>query len=62
MAGAPDGPQTTYGEFFQADNTTVQYWNLMQTVLQEHGLKTDIVYADPDFPLPPIYVNIYRAS
>ena len=45
-----------------ADNTTVQYWNLMQDVLQKYGLKTDIVYEDPDFPLPPTYQNIYRAS
>lgn len=47
---------------FPADNTTVQYWNLMQDVLQKYGLKTDIVYEDPDFPLPPTYQNIYRAS
>jgi hypothetical protein len=47
---------------FAADNTTVQYWNLMQDVLQEHGLRTDIVYYDPEFPLPSTYQNIYRCS
>jgi len=47
---------------FPADNTTVQYWNLMQDVLQEHGLKTDIVYENPGFPLSPTYQNVYRAD
>ena len=47
---------------FPAGNTTVQYWNLMQDVLQEHGLKTDIVYENPGFPLSPTYQNIYRAD
>ena len=37
---------------FAADNKTSQYWNLMQATLQNHGLNTDIVYADPQFPLP----------
>ncbi len=44
---------------FPPDNKTVQYWDLMQNVLQAHGLKTDIVYADPNYPLPPTYQNIY---
>ncbi|MGO8807821.1 MAG: hypothetical protein ACLQO7_14725 [Candidatus Bathyarchaeia archaeon] len=37
---------------FQPNTATLQYWNLMQTVLQEYGLKTDIVYADPNTPYP----------
>jgi len=47
---------------FQPNNATVQYWNLMQTVLQEHGLRTDIVYADSQYPLPASYQNIYRTT
>jgi hypothetical protein len=44
---------------FIADNQTRQIWNLMQSVLQEHGLQTDIVYADAGFPLPKYYQNIF---
>ena len=47
---------------FQPNNATIQYWNLMQTVLQEHSLRTDIVYADPQYPLPAAYQNIYRTN
>ena len=47
---------------FQPNNATIQYWNLMQTVLQEHSLRTDIVYADPQYPLPASYQNIYRTN
>lgn len=47
---------------FSPDNETEQYWNLMQTTLQVHGLKTDIIYYDQEFPLPPIYKNIYRTG
>jgi hypothetical protein len=45
---------------FVADQETEQLWNLMQTTLQEHGLKTDIVYEDEQFPLSSAYQNIYR--
>lgn len=44
---------------FKSDNQTRQIWNIMQTALQEHGLKTDIVYADENFILPPEYQNVY---
>jgi hypothetical protein len=37
---------------FNANETTAKIWNLMQTTLQEHGLKIDIVCDDPEFPLP----------
>jgi hypothetical protein len=47
---------------FASDNETEQYWSLMQTTLQNHGLKTDIVYADQKFPFPNIYQNIYRTG
>lgn len=45
---------------FSPDNETEQYWNLIQTTLQNHGLKTDIVYEDQEFPLPVAYQNIYH--
>ena len=44
---------------FKADEKTEQIWSLMQTTLQEHGLKTDIVYEDAEFRLPTGYQNIY---
>lgn len=44
---------------FKADDQTRQIWSLIQTTLQEHGLKTDIVYDDSEFLLPSGYQNIY---
>jgi hypothetical protein len=31
----------------------------MESILKEHDLKADIVYDDPEFPLPPEYQHIY---
>jgi hypothetical protein len=45
---------------FKADDQTKQFWELMQTTLQTHGLKTDIVYEDPEYPLKEGYQNIYH--
>jgi hypothetical protein len=47
---------------FNANETTTQIWNLMQTTLQEHGLKTDIVCDDAEFPLPAGYNHIYMCD
>ena len=47
---------------FKADDQTKQIWSLMQTTLQEHGLKIDIVYEDSEFPLPSGYQNIYSSD
>ena len=44
---------------FEADNQTRQIWSLMETTLQEHGFKTDIVVDDSRFPVPPNYQSIY---
>ncbi len=44
---------------FVADQQTKQLWDLMQTALGEHGLKTDIVFDDPDYPHPASYTNVY---
>ena len=45
---------------FTADEQEHQIWGLMQTALQEHGLNTDIVYDESEFPLPANYQNVYR--
>jgi len=44
---------------FKADEQTHQFWELKQNVLQNHGLKTDIVYEDAAHPLTEGYQNIY---
>jgi hypothetical protein len=44
---------------FKADNQTQQLWDLMQSTLKDHDLKTDIVYEDADFPLASEYKYIY---
>jgi hypothetical protein len=43
---------------FEADNQTSQLWGLMETTLQEHGFKTDIVIDDSRFPFTPNYQSI----
>jgi hypothetical protein len=36
---------------FKANDTTHQLWDLAQTALKDSGLKLNIVYEDPEFPL-----------
>ncbi len=45
---------------FKADEQAQQLWDLMQTTLQNHGLKTDIVYDDAKYPVTEEYQNIYH--
>lgn len=45
---------------FKTDEQTQKLWNLLQTTLQNHGLKTDIVYEDTEYPLTEEYQNIYH--
>jgi hypothetical protein len=45
---------------FKADEQAKQLWDLMQTTLQNHGLKTDIVYEDPEYPVTEEYQNTYH--
>jgi hypothetical protein len=47
---------------FNPDDKTQQLWDLTQTTLQNHGLKTDIVYEDTEYPLTEEYQNIYYWS
>jgi hypothetical protein len=44
---------------FTADDKAQQIWDLLQTTLKNHGLKTDIVYEDTEFPLTTEYQYIY---
>ena len=45
---------------FKADEQTQQLWDLMQTTLQNHGLKTDIVYEDAGYLVKEEYQNTYH--
>jgi hypothetical protein len=45
---------------FKADDKAQQIWDLLQTTLKNHDLKTDIVYEDTEFPLTTEYQNIYN--
>lgn len=45
---------------FKADDTKQQLWDLLQTTLKNHGLKTDIVYEDTKYPLIEEHQNIYH--
>jgi len=45
---------------FKADQQTQQLWTLMQTTLEKHGLNTDIIYEDTNYPPPSTYQNIYH--
>jgi len=45
---------------FKPDAKTQQLWDLMQTALETHGSKLDIVYEDAQFPLPSEYQSVYR--
>ena len=56
MRGSQD---KIWGIFNPADKTQ-QLWDLLQTTLQNHGLKTDVVYEDTEYSLTEEYQNIYH--
>jgi len=46
---------------FKANDQTQQLWELNQTTLENHGLKTDIICEDLEYPFIEEYQNInYR--
>jgi hypothetical protein len=52
-------PRDKIWGIFKADNKTQQIWDVMHSILEDHGFKTDIVYEDTKFPLPPEHQYIY---
>jgi hypothetical protein len=44
---------------FKPNNQTQQIWHIMETVLQDHDLQTDIIYEYPEYPLTPDYQHVY---
>jgi hypothetical protein len=47
---------------YKADTRTIQMWTTMQTALQAHGLKLDIVYDDPACPLQTKNQTVYNMT
>jgi len=48
---------------FKADDQTQQLWELNQTTLENHGLKTDIICKDLEYPMIEEYQNVnYRTQ
>ena len=45
--------------FWGPDELSPKIWNVTQTLLAEYGLRLDIVYDDPDFPITGKYTKIY---
>jgi len=52
-------PEDKIWGIFKPDNQTHAISDLMESILKEHDLQTDIVYDDPGFPLPSEYQHIY---
>lgn len=47
---------------FKADSQTREMWATMQSALETHGLKLDIIFNDPFFVLPSKYQTIYNLT
>jgi hypothetical protein len=52
-------PQDTIWGIWPADETSQQIWSQLQSKLEQHGLKLDIVFEDPNYPAAWKYFNIY---
>ncbi|MCL2475789.1 hypothetical protein [Candidatus Bathycorpusculum sp.] len=55
-------PQDTIWGLWPANDTCQQIWNQVHTQLDKYGLKLDIVYDDPDYPVANRYSNIYYVN
>src|SRR5512133_2792120 len=47
---------------FKADTRTMQMWTAMQSAIETHGLKLDILYDDPACPLQAKYQTVYNMT
>jgi hypothetical protein len=52
-------PQDSIWGIWSADETSQQIWNQLQNKIDKHGLKIDIIYEDPNYPITDKYNNIY---
>jgi hypothetical protein len=51
-------PQDSIWGIWPADDTSQQIWSQLQNKIDKHGLKLDIVYEDPNYPVVD-YKNVY---
>ena len=52
-------PEDHIWGIFQADNSSQQVWNAVQTSLTKYGSRLDIVFSDPNYPVAGRYVQVY---
>jgi len=52
-------PDDTIWGMWNPNSTSTQIWNQLQQKLDQYGLKLDIVYDDPAYPVAGRYANIY---
>ena len=52
-------PNDTIWGIWQADNSSQQVWNAVQTSLAKYGSKLDIVYDDSAYPVEGQYQHVY---
>jgi hypothetical protein len=52
-------PNDTIWGIWPPDNISQQIWEQLQSKLDKHGLKLDIVFEDPNYPVTGRYSNIY---
>jgi hypothetical protein len=53
-------PEDHIWGIWRPDDTSQQIWNQLQNKIDQHGLKLDIVYEDPNYPVTGKYNNIYH--
>jgi hypothetical protein len=57
--GMRNSHDTIWGKW-QPDNTSQQIWEQLQNKLNQHGLKLDIIFEDPNYPITGKYSNTYH--
>jgi hypothetical protein len=57
--GGMRNPDDTIWGIWPADNTTKEIYNQIQNKIEQHGLKLDIVFEDPNFLVTGKYSRIY---
>ena len=56
-----DSNDTIWG-LWEADEKSEEIWDLRTSLLEEYGLKLDVVYDDPSFSISKKYVEIFNVS
>jgi hypothetical protein len=52
-------PQDNIWGIWNANGTSQQIWNQVQSMLTQYGSKIDVVYEDPEYPILGMYSQIY---